>query len=254
MKRLKLSFTRSKSALLLLVTATSMIVSVTSCSKKDEESTPGVSNENAVVVVTQAITAKGGVTEQIASATSIVAGLEARQAAGGKLSDFCGLSNKDSVKLSGETTDFGFIYSLFWNYKLVCSDAKEPQQFNFDYNGRTALTTKEFATNDTTSSHYTLKGFTANSTTWEVNHTFDRNGKLESKNDKFPSFTSTLHYESSNIKIDKRTKEIISGTASIRITGSDSKRNAFRYEGTLTFKGDRKAVYVTSGGNFDLQW
>jgi len=253
MKRLKGSFTRSKASLLFLLVATGIVISVTSCSKKEEETTPGVTNENAVVVINQAITAKGGVTEQIASAASIVAGLEARQAAGGKLADFCGLSNKDSVKLSGETDGFAFAYGLFWNYKLVCLD-KEPQQFNFDYNGRTTLATKEFNTDDSTSSHYTLKGFTANNTTWEVTQNFDRSGKLVSRIDKIPTFTSTIHYESSNIKIDKRTKEIVSGTAAIRITGSDTKRNAFRFEGTLTFKGDRKATYVTSGGNFDLQW
>jgi hypothetical protein len=252
MRRPRLSFATGKSTLLLLFIAAGIAVGVTSCSKNDDAPTPGVTSENTAVVVTQSVTAQGGVVEQINSAITTVTNLEARKA-GGRLSDFCGQSLKDSIVLSGNTNEFSFSYNLFWNYALTCVETV-PQQFTFDFNGKTSIGTEKFSTKDSTSSHYVLKGLGANNTTWEISQTFNRTGELVSTTDKLPSFKSTIHYESMNIKVSKETRKIVSGSATVKISGRDSKGNSFSYTGVITFKGEGKATYITSGGNFELQW
>jgi len=255
MKRQNLSFAKGKSTLLFLLVAAGIAVGVTSCSKKDDDkNTPGVTSENAAVMVTQSVTAQGGLTDQISQATLAVSNLEARKASGGKLSDFCGQSEKDSIKLAGDGQNFSFDYALYWTYGLTCLQ-DIPSEFKFDYSGRVALAMEKFATSSKFSSVYTLRGLGANSANWEISQKYDATGDLTSKAAEIPSYSSEIHYESTNIKVSKTTKEIVSGSAAVKITGKDSKGNSFSYQGIITFKGGRKGTYVVNGGGtFELQW
>ncbi|SHN11563.1 hypothetical protein [Chitinophaga sp. CF418] len=252
MRRPRLSFAGSKATLLLLVVAAG--ISFTSCSKDDNtKETPGVTQNQAATVVSQTFVNQGGITEQLSTATLAVSAMEARQA-GGKLSDFCGKSTDGSVSHAGTAEGITFDYKLSWLYSLACN-GDVPYQFTFKFNGKTSIETEKFKTADSCTANYTLRGLGTTSTAWELSQTFDRAGSFVSKTADLPSFTSAVHYESVNIKISKETKEIVSGTATVKITGADSKGNAFKYEGTITFQGSRKAVFaVTGGSNFQLNW
>ncbi|MCF6406941.1 hypothetical protein L3C95_28840 [Chitinophaga filiformis] len=254
MRRPRLSFARSKATLLLLAVAAGISFGVTSCSKEDDtKGNSGVTQEQAATVVSQTVVSQGGIVEQIGQTTLAVSAMEARQA-GGKLSDFCGKSTDGSIGAAGTANGITYDYKLSWLYSLACN-GDVPTEFTFNFNGKTAIETDKFKTNDSCTSTYKLKGLGTSSTSWEVSQTFDRAGKFVSKTTDLPSFTSAVHYESVSIKIDKQTREIVSGTATVKITGADSKGNVFKYEGTISFQGNRKAVFIVNGGsNFQLSW
>jgi hypothetical protein len=65
-------------------------------------------------------------------------------------------------------------------------------------------------------------------------------------------FSSNIIYAFKNVMIDKLTYMIVSGTATIRITGSGPGGVAFNYSGTLTFTGNRHAVLVLGGSTYNL--
>ena len=254
MRRPRLSFAKSKATLLLFVVAAGISFGVTSCSKDDDtKQTPGVTQDQAATVVSQTIINQGGITEQLNTATLAVSAMEARQA-GGKLSDFCGKSTDGSTSGAGSANGITFDYKLSWLYSLACT-GDVPTEFTFKFNGKTSIETEKFKTVDTCYSNYKLRGLGATSTAWEISQTFDRAGSFVSKTADLPSFTSAVHYESVNIKVSKETKQIVSGTATVKITGADSKGNAFKYEGVITFQGNKKAVFTINGGsNFNLNW
>lgn len=251
MKRQFLAFAKSKSTLFLLLAA-GLSVGITSCSKDEDAPKSEVSNENAAVMVTQSVTASGGLVEQVNRATLAVSLMDARKAEGGRLADFCGKSEKDSIKLVTNNIN----YALYWGYSLTCQQNNTiPSQFAFDFAGHGAINIEQFSTSSTYSSVYTLRGLNAGSANWEISQKYDATGKLDSKKADFPSYSSEIHYESSDIKVNKTTHKIISGTAAVKISGKDSKGTAFNYQGIITFKGDNKATYiVTGGGAFELQW
>ncbi|PSL23656.1 hypothetical protein [Chitinophaga ginsengisoli] len=259
MRRPRLSFATSKATLLLLVVATGISFGIVSCSKDDStKENPGVTQDQAASVVSQTFVNQGGITEQLGTATTAVVALQARKADGGKLSDFCGKSTDGSISHAGTSEGVSYDYKLSWLYTLACNGTAPnavPYQFTFTFNGKTSIETSKFATVDSATAKYYVRGLGETSPAWEVSQTFDRAGKFVSKTTDLPSFTSAVHYESSNIKIDKQSHEIVSGTATVKITGADSKGNAFKYEGTITFQGNKKAVFaVTGGSNFNLNW
>jgi hypothetical protein len=256
MRRPCLSFARGKSTLLLLFVAAGISFGVSSCSKDDDTNNSSVSQDQIGSVVTQAVVSQGGITDQINQATLAVSLLEARKAEGGKLSDFCGQTSENNFKGSDNGSGSGIAYSfdINWLYSLACVE-EVPTEFSFNFNGKTSFATDKFATADSSSASYKLGGLGANSTTWTLNQAFDRVGKFESKTTDVPSFNSTIHYLASDIKVSKETRMIVSGTATIKISGTDLKGNAFKYEGTITFQGNKKSVFVISGGkNFQLNW
>jgi hypothetical protein len=256
MRRPCLSFASSKSTLLLLLIAAGISFGVSSCSKDDNTNNSAVSQEQAASVVSQSVVSQGGIISQVNQATLAVNALEARKAQGGKLSDFCGKTEEANFKGAddGSASGIAFSYDLNWSYSLACLQ-EVPTEFTFTFNGNTSIATDKFATADSSSALYKLGGLGANSTTWTLNQTFDRMGKFTSKTTDVPSFNSTIHYMASDIKVNKQSLEIVSGTASVKITGTDLKGNAFSYEGTITFQGSKKAVLVIAGGkNFQLNW
>lgn len=254
MRRPRLSFANSKATLLLLVVATGISLGITSCSKDDStKETPGVTQQQAASVVTQTFVNQGGISEQLTTTTNAVVAMEARRA-GGKLSDFCGKSTDGSISHAGTSEGITYDYKLKWLYSLACNGTT-PYELTFNFSGKTSIETDKFATVDSATATYKLRGLGETSTAWELSQTYDRAGKFVSKTADLPSFTSAVHYESANIKISKETHEIISGTAAVKITGADAKGNVFKYEGTITFQGNKKAVFaVTGGSNFQLNW
>lgn len=253
MRRPRLSFARSKSTLLLLFVAAGISFGVSSCSKDDDTKNSSVSQEQVASVVTQSVVSQGGVVAQVDQATLAVSLLEARKA-GGRLSDFCGKSNEDNISGSGEANGLKFSYDLGWSYALACTQ-DVPTEFSFNFNGKTSFETDKFSTKDSSIATYKLGGLGETSVNWVLNQTFDRAGSLISKTADIPSFNSTIHYVAADIKVSKETRQIVSGTATVKVTGVDLKGNAFKYEGTITFKGNQKAVFVVNGGsNFELQW
>lgn len=251
MRRPCLSFARSKSTLLLLLVAAGISFGVSSCSKDDNENKSSVSQDQAASVITQSVAGPGGMSAQINQSVQAVVALEARKAQGGKLSDFCGQTNEDNFKASSEANGISFSFDFHWSSSLACVQ-EVPTEFSFTFNGKTSFATDKFASADTSSALYKLSGLDANSANWTFNQAYDRIGEFESKSADVPSFNSTIHYLASDIKVSKETLQIVSGTASVEISGTDLKGNAFKYQGTITFQGNRKAVLVISGKNFQI--
>jgi hypothetical protein len=221
---------------------------ITSCTKDNVSSeTTTVSEEEAVDVMTAGISAEsGGLAEQTTSAAR-VAVASARIGCGQTID-----TTYSGQNIPGATVTYN--YNVHINRSLVCS-AGVPQTFNFALDGRVIYSTPRMSSDDKTTASFIIGGFQPGSSVFTFNQEYERNGTQQSKIRQQRSFSSKLVIRSTDVKVDKVTMKIISGTATIQFAGAVTGGKSVDYNATLTFLGDRKGLLTLGNGNtYNIQW
>lgn len=246
MKRVRIS--------LLLVAG--ILFAISSCKKDDDTSTTtAVSEEEIAEAVSESVsTPSGGLVVQSTAAAGYSSDLMNGRI-GAKASDQCGILHDTTVAGASETgATITFSYNFNWNWLLTCNNIV-PQTFIFNYAGKTSYDAVRMSSNDSSKANITVTGLGIDSTYYVFNQTYTRNGSQISKINQKRSFTSLISIVSSDIRISKTTLKILSGTATVTVTGEGSGGRSFSYGGTITFLGGEKATLVlTGGGTYTIAW
>lgn len=256
MKRMSNPLLRSKSALYFLCVAAGISVFAPACKKDDKESSsPAVSQAEVATAVSSAVT-NGGIVAQTEQAALTANGyLNARKAAKAT-GDDCGYTNTDEIKFASEPNSVPY-FSIDYTYSVVltCATDQTYKSFDFAFAGKTVMTTEKLSIADTSAAKFSVTGLDDASKSLVFNQAFDNRAGLISKDASVQSFYSVIKYTATNVTVDKTTLQIVSGSAAVKITGTNAAGKSFSYEGTITYKGSRKAVFtITGGSSFDLQW
>jgi hypothetical protein len=111
------------------------------------------------------------------------------------------------------------------------------------------------SSDDSSSGGFVLTGLAPAAPAYVLNTTYTRDGSQVSKIARNYSFTSKLIIKSTNINVDKTSFKILSGTATVTVSGASSSGKSFNFNGTITFNGDNKATLVlNSGASYNIQW
>ncbi len=219
----------------------------TACKKDNTDNDTSISQDEAVEVMTQGISAEsGGLAEQTTSAAR-VASESARIGCGQSLdTTFSGQS------LPGALITYN--YSVHVNRQLTCNQGV-PQEFSFNLEGQSSYSAPRMSSSDNTTAGFVIGGLQPASSVYTFNQQYERNGTQQSKVRHQRSFSSKLVITSENVLVDKSTKMIISGTASVQFTGSVTGGKTVSYSATLTFLGDRKGLLTLgNGATYNIQW
>lgn len=248
MKRVNTPLSRSKSAILFVLVASGISLAIPAC-KKDDAAAPAVSQEEVKEVVTNALSANGGLMFQTNTAVQVAQGYDAGRQAGRTISEECGVAHDNNISIA--TT--AFTYSMKWNWLLSCTTEKEPQSVAFSFAGKVVIETAKLKMRDTTESTFKIEGLESDSSLLVFNQSVHREGILELVTDNATrSFASVLTYNATNVKVNKATGKIVSGTAAVTISGVSTK-GKFLYAGTITYKGDNKCTFnIVGGQSFEL--
>lgn len=250
MNKLITPLSRSKSAIALVLVAAGISMTIPAC-KKDDAATPSVSQEDAVDVVTRALSSEGGgLMLQTNTAVSIANGYGgARQ--GAKISEECGIEHDNAVNISTDA----FTYALKWSWKLTCTAEQEPQSVSLSFGGRVRYETPKLAVNDSSVATFKVAGLESDSSMLVFNQTFNRSGRLSFVTDSAArSYTTLLNYVATDVKVKKATGKIVSGTAAVTISGVTLTGKTFNYVGTITYNGDNTGTFkIKGGGSFVLK-
>jgi len=247
MKTPVLKSLNSKAAKGLLAITIITIACVTACKKDSNSSTSAtVTESDALELTTDAIQpSTGGMTVQANSSVSIYA------TASTKLS--CGVTKDTTIagaSVAGAVPSYN--YSLSWNYSLACDVS--PQTFTFNFTGSSNYSGLLMTSSDASTGTF-LVSTTPAADSYTVNTSYERKGTQTSKVGQKKGFTSDLKITSTNVLISKSTKEIISGTGTVSITGTTTGGKSFSFGGTITFKGNKQAtVLFNSGTTYNIQW
>jgi hypothetical protein len=111
------------------------------------------------------------------------------------------------------------------------------------------------SSDDKSTGTFTISDFGSASTSYTYNSSYTREGSQVSKVRYKRHFTSKTIITSTNIKVDKATKKILSGEATATISGGASTGESFSYSGTITFNGDQKATLkFQNGSSYSINW
>ncbi|GAA3936213.1 hypothetical protein GO495_14125 [Chitinophaga oryziterrae] len=261
MKRVKNPLSRSKSAILLMFVAAGISVAIPACKKDETSAAPAVSQEDASVMVNQSLFSSegNGLMFQTDNAVSVAGNYSgARQSEGAKFTSAdCGVKKENSfVAKSDSTTTPSYSYNILWNWTLSCSSASEPVSFAWAATANISYKTTKLSVVDSSVAAFTVSGLQVDSAFLLINQTYNHVGSMTIiSGDSTSTFHNVITYKSSDVKVSKATRAIVSGTAEVTISGTNKKGQAFSYSGTITYQGDYKAIFAIKGGSsFNLTW
>lgn len=235
-------FLKMRTATTFVVLTVSTVLLFSSC-KKDKENDEQISEEEMAEAVTQSVVpASGGLvvqTESVAT-TSAYTNLT------------CGQS-KDTT-IAGQSIPGAAVtyhYSFSFGRSLSCVPAK----WQFNYTGHVDYDAPRMSSDDNSTAQYTVTGLEPASNAWVLNSSYVRNGTQQSKIRLKRSFSSVITITSSNITVDKATRKVVSGTATVEFAGNGSGGYSVSRAATLTFLGNNKATLAfKNGSTFTIQW
>jgi hypothetical protein len=240
------SFASFKNAILIF-SAAFFIGGISSCNKDASTATPAtttVTEAEAAEAVTDAVVPQSsGLTAQVSDATVMAS------------SSFytCGLAYDSAItrsSVAGASTTYSL--NLAWNWKLSCAN---PASFAASFKGSSTYTATRMSSSDSSNGSFTITGIEPSNTAYTFNSSYTRQGSQQSKIGNKNSFTSTITVNSSNIQVNKTTQQIVSGTATVSISGASSSGKSFSFNGTITFNGGKTATLVISGGGtYTITW
>jgi hypothetical protein len=248
MKKVTAPLLRSKSAILFVLVAAGISMAVPACKKDDDtKSAPALSETEVSAVVAQSLSANsGGILSQTNSSIDITNRIAAPRQGAKTTSEYCGTSLNDSINISSDV----FTYAMKWSYLLTCTTEKEPQSLAVSFAGRVKLQTEKLTLNDSSVVKFKLTGLESDSTLLVFNQTFNRIGSMKVVSDSSSvTYATLLSYIAADVKVEKATRRIVSGTAAINVSGVSTTGKSFSYSGTVTYTGDNKATFAIKGGS-----
>jgi hypothetical protein len=149
-----------------------------------------------------------------------------------------------NVTLDSVTVNYFFKYS----HTLNCNSSNVPDNVINTLTYKGSFNGPRLSSTNSGSANVTIAGLSPTATNFVVNGEYIRDGSFQSKVGNKASGNSHIDIVGTNITLSKLARKILSGTATITITGTGPKGNSFSYNGTITFNGDGTATLALSGG------
>lgn len=161
----------------------------------------------------------------------------------------CGTTVTDSVTRNITADSVTVNYFFKYAHTLNCNVNSQPDNVidTVTYSG--SFNGPRLSSTNTGSAKVKIAGLTSTATHFVLNGEFKRDGSFQSKVGNKGSGNSHIDIVGTNIILSKPDRKIISGTATITITGTGPKGNTFSYNGTITFNGDNTATLNITGGS-----
>ncbi len=210
---------------------------LTSC-KKAEDIIESVSEEEAVEVVENALSSEaGGLAGQIEQSTAIVT------ASTSSKNDYCGMSFDSVITIVNPAeTVITYHYNLEWDWIVNCNQFQIPESFVFTCEMGGGYDAPRMSANDAASVSFELSGLDLSSDLISFNGGFEREGTCQSKIGEKRSFSSKIILEAIDVKVEKATGKLMSGTADLMLEAKTSEGKTFSFDGVITFTGGDSAT------------
>lgn len=224
-------------------------ISSVSCKKNSTVTTTSadtVTTDDAADALTEAVTPEsGGMVAQTSTATVVIS----------TGSFDCGATTDSSFSgqnISGAAVSYNYSFSS--SRTLTCNEGI-PQQFAYNFLGSSSYSATRISSADSSQGQFTVTGLQPASSQYTFNETYVRKGSENSKVGNQIGFTSTISISVTSLVVDKDNQQILSGTASVSISGATTAGKSFTYTGTLTFNGNEQATLTLGDNNtYSIVW
>jgi hypothetical protein len=235
---------KSKKIISLLTVLTAFAVTVSSCKKDNGITANAVTEEEAAEVISLAVS---GNTEAFSDQVTEAA------IAANVYGSTCSYNKDTAVTRTNTAGAYTWNYMFNWNRAVVCTSGV-PNTFNANYKMKGSYDAPKMSSNDSAVASLAVTNLISGSQ-YTYNGSYTRSGSQVSKILNKNTFTSKIILNLSNVKVNKITGMIDSGTATISIAGATTSGNSFNYTGGIIFNGSKNAsITLSSGRVYIVSW
>lgn len=212
----------------------------------DTDSSVAMSSEEAADVVATSLASNSSGLTAAVDVSADAADAAVAASSGGRTAA-CGYTDQQSITATSATgAVITYSYDYEYSYILTCG-GETPQSLSV-----TATYDGEFDAPRIASQHsgtvdLFVTALDESETTYMINGDYSRAGAFQSKIRNKNSSTTTVDFTIDDLEVDKTTQKILSGTASVTITGSVTGKGSFTYTASVVFEGDGSATVTING-------
>jgi hypothetical protein len=236
-----------------------LLIGAISC-KKDSTATTAVTTDQAADIAAGSLAENSyglaSISDNVAANAQVVASISTtRQAVNATSAEghqACGTTLTDSLSNSGTGSSVSFSYFFKFARTLNCNSSEQPDNLAnvLTYHGN--FDGPRLTSSNTGSATFTIAGLTPAAPSFVINGEYKRAGSFQSKVGNDLSGNSNIDIVVTSLTLDKTTRKIASGSATISITGTTPKSGAFSYTGKLVFNGDGTATLTINGTAYNI--
>lgn len=224
-----------------------LVIVSSSCNKKNKED--AITSDDAADAVSETMQYKsGGYPEDVQAAANYTLNLNLGTPGAGL---HCGESH-DSTITASITGSVTASYTHTWEYTLNCDTDSNPVSITGTGNHTGEYDGPRIHSNTNGTRNWTITGLGSSSADFIYNGSHSRSGVHTSKIGKKNTFTTSIQTVTSNVLVDKSTKHIVSGSATVNATCTSSSGKAYTFTGTLVFNGDETATLTLNGNTYTI--
>lgn len=237
---------RAKSILQTLVFTT--LISLTAC--RDEVVNKQYSTQEAAETIGASLAESyAGLTAVLASSAD--GSTIAVENSGGRVAA-CGYSDSETITKTNKagssvTYNFNFQYS----YELTCT-LDNPLKVEVDVTYAGQYSGSKLASTQSGTGNFNFSALDKDLTEFKVLGTYKQTGSFESKVGEKTTANSAIDITLADIMINKATKQVTSGSASITLTGTALGKEPFSMTATVTFLGNKAGSIVLNGETYNV--
>lgn len=160
----------------------------------------------------------------------------------------CGTVRADTIsRQSSAGASTTYSYNLTYNYTVNCNNDNQPDSLasSLIYSG--SFNGPNLSSSNSGSSIFTVSGLLPTAADFVINGEYKRTGAFKSKIDTTNAGNSNIDIAIKALTLKRPGRAIVSGSATISITGTVPKKGAFSYTGTLVFNDDNSATLTING-------
>jgi hypothetical protein len=179
----------------------------------------------------------------------------AKTASGGRVSESdrsatCGVSYDTTINRSFTGAYVSCNYTLQYNYSLACATGGVPSTLSYTLTNTGSRSGVKLESQGNSTGTLTAAGFEVSKSVYTVNGSINRTHAFTQKSGAQKTFSGVSNSTLSNLVVDKSSKKIQSGSATITASGTGSGGGNYNYTATVTFNGDGTANYTVNSSAY----
>lgn len=164
----------------------------------------------------------------------------------------CGTTLADSVTRNVTLDSVTVNYDFKYTHTLNCTSSDVPDNVINTLAYKGSFDGPRLSSSNTGTANVTIAGLSPSATNFVVNGEYVRDGSFQSKIGNKASGNSHIDIVGTNITLSKPGRVILSGNATITITGTGPKGNSFSFAGTIVFNGDGTATLTINSAAYTI--
>lgn len=226
------------------------LFTLASCDNKDDGTQVTVQQQDTADAISNSVTSEtGGLARTMSQAVTYAADEDVFTDSPALA---CGSTYTASYNDSYNGALYSFDYSVDRTTSLVCTDGM-PAHLAFSGQFHGTYDTPRMSSDDSSTTSLIITGIGPQPNVATFNGTYVRNGSQHSKIRQMNSFTSIIELTLHDVKVNKTTRNIASGSADFTFQGQGTGGASFSYTGTITFNGNGTATLVFNGNSFTIE-